>query len=78
MNTTYYPEGMFPHTLHASEMSREQLKKAYLEGTFWRLPPVLPPPPMIFWWIWGAYRGSFPARTPPLAFPTAACGISPF
>ena len=33
MNSTYYPEGMFPHTLHASEMSREQLKKAYLEGT---------------------------------------------
>lgn len=33
MNTTYYPEGMFPQTLKASLFSREQLKKAYLEGT---------------------------------------------
>lgn len=33
MNTTYYPEGMFPKSLRADEMTREQLKKAYLEGT---------------------------------------------
>lgn len=33
MNTTYYPEGMFPQELHAQKMTREQLKKAYLEGT---------------------------------------------
>lgn len=32
-NTTYYPEGMFPKSLRADEMTREQLKKAYLEGT---------------------------------------------
>jgi small subunit ribosomal protein S1 len=33
MNTTYYPEGMFPQELQAADMTREQLKKAYLEGT---------------------------------------------
>lgn len=33
MNTTYYPEGMFPQNLHAQKMTREQLKKAFLEGT---------------------------------------------
>lgn len=33
MNTTYYPEGMFPAELRCSGMTREQLKKAYLEGT---------------------------------------------
>ena len=32
-NTTYYPEGMFPQALRADEMTREQLKKAYQEGT---------------------------------------------
>ena len=32
MNTTYYPEGMFPSEYHAGLMSREQLKKAYSEG----------------------------------------------
>lgn len=33
MNPTYYPEGMFPSALRADEMTREQLKKACLEGT---------------------------------------------
>ena len=33
MNTTYYPEGMFPQELHAAHMTREQLKKAWMEGT---------------------------------------------
>lgn len=33
MNTTYYPEGMFPSDCRASGMTREQLKKACLEGT---------------------------------------------
>ena len=33
MNTTSCPEGMFPKSLRADEMTREQLKKAYLEGT---------------------------------------------
>lgn len=33
MNTTYYPEGMFPQHLNAQSMTREQLKKAYLDGT---------------------------------------------
>lgn len=33
MNTTYYPEGMFPQSLEAQSMTREQLKKAYLDGT---------------------------------------------
>lgn len=33
MNTTYYPEGMFPACLEAQYMTREQLKKAYLDGT---------------------------------------------
>ncbi len=33
MNPTYYPEGMFPKSLRADEMTREQLKKACLEGT---------------------------------------------
>lgn len=33
MNTTYYPEGMFPRELHAGTFTREQLKKAYLDGT---------------------------------------------
>ena len=33
MNPTYYPEGMFPRSLRADEMTREQLKKACLEGT---------------------------------------------
>ncbi len=33
MNTTYYPEGMFPQCLEAQYMTREQLKKAWLEGT---------------------------------------------
>ena len=32
MNPTYYPEGMFPKSLRADEMTREQLKKACLEG----------------------------------------------
>lgn len=32
MNHTYYPEGMFPYELKCAGMSREQLKKAYLEG----------------------------------------------
>lgn len=32
MNTTYYPEGMFPTELRASTMTREQLKKAFSEG----------------------------------------------
>ena len=33
MNTTYHPEGMFPQELQAQHMTRDQLKKAYLEGT---------------------------------------------
>ena len=33
MNPTYYPEGMFPNSLRADEMTREQMKKACLEGT---------------------------------------------
>lgn len=33
MNPTYYPEGMFPKSLRADEMTRDQLKKACLEGT---------------------------------------------
>ena len=33
MNTTYYPEGMFPQQLQAQTMTRDQLKKAWLEGT---------------------------------------------
>ena len=33
MNPTYYPEGMFPKSLRADELTREQLKKACLEGT---------------------------------------------
>lgn len=33
MNNTYYPEGMFPTFLEAQYMTREQLKKAYLDGT---------------------------------------------
>ncbi len=33
MNTTYYPEGMFPQHLNAQAMTRDQLKKAYLDGT---------------------------------------------
>ena len=33
MNNTYYPEGMFPLELQAQNMTREMLKKAYLEGT---------------------------------------------
>lgn len=33
MNTTYYPEGMFPAELQASTMTREMLKKAFSEGT---------------------------------------------
>ena len=33
MNHTYYPEGMFPSELQCNNMSREQLKKAYLDGT---------------------------------------------
>lgn len=33
MTPTYYPEGMFPKSLRADEMTREQLKKACLEGT---------------------------------------------
>ena len=33
MNPTYYPEGMFPKSLRADEMTREQLKKAWQEGT---------------------------------------------
>ena len=32
MNPTYYPEGMFPEALHGNKMTREQLKKAFLEG----------------------------------------------
>lgn len=32
MNHTYYPEGMFPSELQCTGMSREQLKKAYLDG----------------------------------------------
>lgn len=33
MNTTYYPEGMFPTELQAGTMTRDQLKKAFAEGT---------------------------------------------
>ena len=33
MNTTYYPEGMFPASLQAGTMTRDQLKKAFAEGT---------------------------------------------
>lgn len=33
MNHTYYPEGMFPSPLQAQNMTREQLKNAYLSGT---------------------------------------------
>lgn len=33
MNPTYYPEGMFPKALRADELNREQLKKAWQEGT---------------------------------------------
>lgn len=33
MNNTYYPEGMFPQELQAQTMTRDMLKKAYLEGT---------------------------------------------
>ena len=33
MNTNYYPEGMFPQTRHAANLTREQLKKAWLDGT---------------------------------------------
>lgn len=33
MNNTYYPEGMFPQERKAQNMTREMLKKAYLEGT---------------------------------------------
>lgn len=33
MNTTYYPEGMFPAALQAGTMTRDQLKKAFAEGT---------------------------------------------
>ena len=32
MNTTYYPEGMFPAELQAASMTRDQLKKAFAEG----------------------------------------------
>ena len=32
MNTTYYPEGMFPAELQAGAMTRDQLKKAFAEG----------------------------------------------
>ena len=32
MNHTYYPEGMFPSELQSTGMTREQLKKAYLDG----------------------------------------------
>lgn len=32
MNTTYYPEGMFPTALQAGTMTRDQLKKAFAEG----------------------------------------------
>ncbi len=31
--TTYYPEGMFPKTLSADAITREELKKAYLDRT---------------------------------------------
>ncbi len=33
MNTTYYPEGMFPSEFQCAGMSREQLKKAWSDGT---------------------------------------------
>lgn len=33
MNLTYYPEGMFPAARKAQGMTREQLKKAFQEGT---------------------------------------------
>lgn len=33
MNRTYYPEGMFPRELQCSGMTRDQLKKAWQEGT---------------------------------------------
>ena len=33
MTRTYYPEGMFPQSLQASEMTGEQLHQAFLEGT---------------------------------------------
>lgn len=33
MNHTYYPEGMFPKEFQAQNMTREQLKNAYLNGT---------------------------------------------
>ena len=33
MNPTYYPEGIFTKSISADEMTREQLKKACLEGT---------------------------------------------
>lgn len=32
MNTTYYPEGMFPAERQAGAMTRDQLKKAFSEG----------------------------------------------
>ncbi len=38
MNLTYYPEGMFPADRKAQAMTREQLKKAYLEGTILEAP----------------------------------------
>ena len=38
MNLTYYPEGMFPADRSAQGMTREQLKKAYLEGTILEAP----------------------------------------
>lgn len=33
MNRTYYPEGMFPRELQCNGMTRDQLKKAWQEGT---------------------------------------------
>lgn len=37
-NHTYYPEGMFPQERNAQLMTREMLKKAYLEGTILEAP----------------------------------------
>ena len=40
MDHTYYPEGMFPESLQARGMTRDQLKKA----SFWRRWPAPPQP----------------------------------
>lgn len=77
-NTTYYPEGMFPQALRADEMTREQLKKAYQEGTILEATARSATPAHDLLVDLGAVQGVIPRTIRPSASQTAVCGILRF